>query len=161
MSSSKYLIKTGTTVSVVLGIGAIVVTSKGILAPKIKGILCPLGKLYPVPVPARDTAQNSVCHWFNLMLPVGMDMILGYTSDTYNDQNAWYVRLAMPDSPSANTGRTLQMIFREVEYVRSKKVRLRVSRTLLVLPFMNVSVLNLNLNLLYVKFFYQNICVYV
>ncbi|KAL0250797.1 hypothetical protein GEMRC1_000011 [Eukaryota sp. GEM-RC1] len=121
MSSSKYLIKTGTSVAVVLGIGAIVVTSKGILTPKIKGILWPLVKLNPIPVHARDAAQKSVCHWFNSMLPVGMDMILGYTSDTYNDQNTWCVRFAMPDSPTANTGRTFQMIFREVEHVRSKK----------------------------------------
>ncbi|KAL0251777.1 hypothetical protein GEMRC1_000989 [Eukaryota sp. GEM-RC1] len=144
------------TAAVVLGIGAIVVTSKGIFAPKIKGILWPLVKLNPIPVHAHDAAQNSVCHWFNSMLPVGMDMVLGYTSDTYNDQNAWYVRLAMPDSPTANTGRAFQMIFREVEHVRSKKARLRVCSTLLT---MNLSALSLNL--LYVKVSYQNICEYI
>ncbi|KAL0251856.1 hypothetical protein GEMRC1_001068 [Eukaryota sp. GEM-RC1] len=106
-------------VAVALGISAIVV-SKGALTPVVKGLFWKMPAFADFETDL-STPSNSRCYWWNSKLPVGMELVLGYTSDTYNDRNAWYVRFSMPDSMGANTGRSFQLIFREIRHVGIKR----------------------------------------
>ncbi|KAL0222548.1 hypothetical protein RCL1_002402 [Eukaryota sp. TZLM3-RCL] len=99
-------------VTAAVTVAAAVVVAKGIAIPA--GLATTLSglawgyqtafALADIPVPDVESISSKGCEFWNSKIPTDLDFQLGWTSDTWNDSSAWYLRIS-------KGGRSWQIIF--------------------------------------------------